>query len=69
MPLDEPKNVRKLKIKNCANCAYRKYLSDVYFNSFSDEMYCSRTEDENPWGDEIDIHYTVCDGFKKAGKE
>jgi hypothetical protein len=58
--LNPPKNVRKANPNNCANCTYR--------NADESGMYCQRDPDGSPWGDEIDIHYTVCDGFKKAGK-
>ncbi len=57
-----PRKVRKLKIDNCASCAYRTVSEEEY--GFV-EMVCARN-DENPWGDEADIHYTVCNGFKAS---
>lgn len=59
--LAEPNNVRYVHYRNCANCHYR--LEDEEAG-----MYCRR-DDGNPWGDEIDIHNTVCDGFKRKVKK
>lgn len=60
-PLAPPKNVRLVKRRCCANCAYRK-------NDECGDMYCDRDPDGVPWGigndPETGIHYAVCDGFK-----
>jgi hypothetical protein len=66
MALNPPKNVRDVVVRSCANCAHRvQFKQSGNVREFL-EFRCERTELDviPPWGDNIKIELTVCDGHK-----
>jgi len=58
MQLIEPKNVRMIAIRNCTSCNHQRRDRDG-------KTWCRRTKDQSrPWGDDVDMKFTTCDGFK-----
>lgn len=67
MALKPPKNVRDVVVRSCANCDHRVQSKQSGDGREFLEFRCERTELDTvpPWGDNIKIELTVCDGHKR----
>jgi hypothetical protein len=72
--LAPPKNMRAVIVKSCSNCAYRVEIALERDNSAFDDtdFRCQRVgvdvADPQPWGDNIQLELSVCDGHKPQEK-
>ncbi len=63
--LSAPKNVRRTEHRCCLNCKYLKQEESPCPNNPSSEgdWICKRS-DSPEWGDPVEMHITICDGYK-----